>query len=358
MEEKEEELEEGFGSIDPDPLDSHGNVEDDGIFEEEEEEELNLDELLAELDADEDEEPMTEAKDDEAEEAEEDEAEEEGEEEAEALDLEDMSEDDLKKFIEDVIADMVETGELEAGEGGEEEGEDMEGELEAGMEGGEEDVDIEELLAEILAEEEEEVEEGLFGKGSGGTSYVKNFMKANTSEIEAAKGNFEAGRKLVAKFFNEMKGKMDSGALRSDISVLRTELGMGGLGGAEKGTVSITKEELDEAYSTIETLRSELNEVNLLNAKLLYTNKIFKGKNLTESQKVKVLATFDKAKTVSEVKLIHETLNTSLNTSRKPINESKGSASKAMSTTKTKSIINENDAFARMRELAFYSQKH
>ena len=49
------------------------------------------------------------------------------------------------------------------------------------------------------------------------------------------------------------------------------------------------KKDLDEAYSTIETLRSDLNEINLLNAKLLYTNKIFKSKNLNENDKVKVL---------------------------------------------------------------------
>ena len=52
------------------------------------------------------------------------------------------------------------------------------------------------------------------------------------------------------------------------------------------------KEELAEAYATVKTLKSELNEINLLNAKLLYTNKIFKSKNLTETQKVKVLEAF------------------------------------------------------------------
>ena len=54
------------------------------------------------------------------------------------------------------------------------------------------------------------------------------------------------------------------------------------------------KKDLDEAMATIETLRSELNEINLLNAKLLYTNKVFRGKNLSENQKVKVLGAFDK----------------------------------------------------------------
>jgi hypothetical protein len=109
---------------------------------------------------------------------------------------------------------------------------------------------------------------------------------------------------------------------------------------------------------TIAELRSELNEVNLLNAKLLYTNKIFKAKNLTESEKVKVLNTFDKAETVKEVKLVFETLTESLKAlsiaKKNTIKESLGSASKTISApVETKQpIIEVNDAFARMRILA------
>jgi hypothetical protein len=116
------------------------------------------------------------------------------------------------------------------------------------------------------------------------------------------------------------------------------------------------KDELEEAYAAIAELRAELNEVNLLNAKLLYTNKIFKAKNLTESEKVKVLNTFDKAETVKEVKLVFETLTESLKTTVKknPIKESLGSASKTITTAapKQEQIIEVNDAFARMQRLA------
>jgi hypothetical protein len=100
----------------------------------------------------------------------------------------------------------------------------------------------------------------------------------------------------------------------------------------------------------------------LLNAKLLYTNKIFKSKTLNESQKVKVLSSFDKAKSVSEVKIVFETLNEGLTV--KPTNtirENLGSASKATVTPKVTTkqpIIESNDAFARMRALAFYNSKH
>ena len=123
----------------------------------------------------------------------------------------------------------------------------------------------------------------------------------------------------------------------------------------------VAKEEVEETADTTEMeetineLRHELNEVNLLNAKLLYTNKIFKAKNLTESEKVKVLNTFDKAETVKEVKLVFETLAESFKAVAKkaPIKESLGSASRSMASTQTKQpIIEVNDAFARMQRLA------
>jgi hypothetical protein len=110
-------------------------------------------------------------------------------------------------------------------------------------------------------------------------------------------------------------------------------------------------EDLDE----IEELKKELQEVNLLNAKLLYTNKIFKSKNLSEDKKVKVLKAFDKAETVKEAKVIFETLNEGISSkmTKPSINEVKGSASKATGIApKAKQPIVENAAFARMQKLA------
>jgi hypothetical protein len=145
---KEQEKETGYKAVkeeedlinDPKGPTAHGNVA------EEELDELNLDELLAELEADMKDENMH-AEDDEMKKEELNEAE--GEEEVETeeeINIEDMTEEELKSFIEDVIKDMVESGELEAGEGMEgEEGEEMESE--------EEEVSIDEILAEIALDE-------------------------------------------------------------------------------------------------------------------------------------------------------------------------------------------------------------
>ena len=120
----------------------------------------------------------------------------------------------------------------------------------------------------------------------------------------------------------------------------------------------LQNEELEEAMSTIATLRSELNEVNLLNSKLLYVNKLFKSKNLTEAQKVKVINAFDRAETVKESKNIYETLQESLTTTsstsntKSQIKESLSFASKASGVADRKPIVENNDFVARMQKLA------
>ena len=116
-----------------------------------------------------------------------------------------------------------------------------------------------------------------------------------------------------------------------------------------------SSEELEEAMSTIAQLRSELNEVNLLNAKLLYVNKLFKSKNLTEAQKVKVINAFDGAESVKETKNIFETLQESLTVAqakKNPIKESLSFASKPAGVADRKPIVENNDFVARMQKLA------
>jgi hypothetical protein len=116
--------------------------------------------------------------------------------------------------------------------------------------------------------------------------------------------------------------------------------------------------ELGEAYSTIKELRKTINEVNLLNAKLLYTNKLFRSYNLTTEQKMKVVENLDRTGSVREVKLVYATLAESMNftgterKSKKSITE--GFASKStVSTAPKKEIITEANQMAdRFKKLA------
>ena len=116
------------------------------------------------------------------------------------------------------------------------------------------------------------------------------------------------------------------------------------------------KEELEEAYKTVEHLKSVINEVNLLNAKLLYTNKLFRNFELSESQKMTVIENFDRAGNTREVKLVFSTLAENFTVpvkKRKVVKE--GTASKATQSTApaTKTIINEGNELAnRWKKLA------
>jgi len=113
------------------------------------------------------------------------------------------------------------------------------------------------------------------------------------------------------------------------------------------------KNQLKEHQDTVKYLKGVLEETNLLNAKLLYTNKIFKGKNLTEDQKLKVINTFDLTKTLREIKLAYTVLAESFNAggsvAKKKSNATvstitEGLASKPVSSTKPDSTIVEPQA--------------
>lgn len=115
-------------------------------------------------------------------------------------------------------------------------------------------------------------------------------------------------------------------------------------------------EELNEALKTVRILRNQLQEVNLLNAKLLYVNKVFKSSNLTEGQKVNVIAAFDKAETVKEVKLVFETVSKNVVAKPAALKEHRSFASKATgnaNTTAPKEILSEvSEQVARWQKLA------
>jgi hypothetical protein len=112
-------------------------------------------------------------------------------------------------------------------------------------------------------------------------------------------------------------------------------------------------DELEEAVATIEELKATINEMNLFNAKLLYTNKIFEAKSLNNTQKAKVLNAFDKAANLNEVKAIFKTLTSTLDSGKKTqLKESLGFASKAVGSAPAKPILEENAYVTRFQQLA------
>jgi hypothetical protein len=322
-------------------------------------EEVDLEELLAELEKeDKMEEGLYEAEENEEDMEMSDE--EETEDEGEPIDLEDMTDEDLKSMIEDVIADMIKSGELEAGSESKEDEMDMDME----MEPEDEEVDLAELLREIEEMEDNEKPVNEVDSDFSDPDFKKmkaiedQLMESSTTSLNEEPVSIIAViAGMVALFsasfgvrkaqeYAKKRAETDPKWKQWYDSAVKTgkdisDTGMGGSG------------DLEEAYSTIETLKSELNEINLLNAKLLYTNKIFKSKTLNENQKVKVLSSFDKAKNVGEVKMVFETLNEGIKVSKNTINENLGRASKGtMAPNVKKPIVESNEAFLRMQKLA------
>ena len=128
----------------------------------------------------------------------------------------------------------------------------------------------------------------------------------------------------------------------------------------EGDEIEEVKAELEEAMSTIKELKSTINEVNLLNAKLLYTNKLFRSYDLTNDQKMKVVETLDRTGNVREVKLVFSTLAESFKfngTEKKKksskINESFASKPVASTAPKKEVITESTNAMAdRFKKLA------
>lgn len=115
--------------------------------------------------------------------------------------------------------------------------------------------------------------------------------------------------------------------------------------------------EIAEIKSQAAKLAGKVNETNLINAKLLYLNKILHKHNLNEAQKVKVIAAFDKATTVKEAKIVFESLNEAFvvktEKSKTNLKESLGFASKAAGNSTKREIITEADVqVARWQKLA------
>ena len=326
--------------------------------------EINLDELLAELELDEDE--KTDAEEEGYEDGMEDEKEDIDDEE---VDLEDLSEDDLKSFIEDVIKDMVAAGEIEPGDEFADEDVDVDVEVEdedVDVEVEDEDVDVEVELDEGYSNKdgdkddsptEKKSQKGRFAK-NGDVSEADRFKEEMNVDVEVDESLAVAAG--VASVFggavalDKAMDALEAGKLgekgKAFASFLRSQ------GKAAAGRYS---EGVEEDLGEIEELKQELQEVNLLNAKLLYTNKIFKAKNLTESKKVKVLKAFDKATDVKQAKAIYETLNEGIvNTiTNSRVNESvkRGAASKASGLepkANKQPILESNEVYDRMRKLA------
>jgi hypothetical protein len=230
-----------------------------------------------------------------------------------------------------------------------------------------EDLELEAIIKELESEmneaADEELEEVSKSTGLGNGDGQSPAKASSSDQDDPGKGKLkEAEDKDEDPVANEGRGDDD---IDEDISIdeiinaLREE--EGGDDDKEEKVEEAedkddsAKKDLDEAYNVIRFLKGKINEVNLLNAKLLFSNKLFKNHSMNESQKMKVIENFDRASTIREVKLVYATLSEGFSMTGKTKRTIKESyASKpSRSTAPNKKVISEgNDLTARWRKLA------
>jgi hypothetical protein len=228
-------------------------------------------------------------------------------------------------------------------------------ELEPQLEGSDEEEE-EGTMYESEEEEEEESKNESYSDGSD----------AGTDKSEDPKVVMNNEGEDVTKASGKApKGSFDKDSISEDVIDLEEILRE-----MEKDMKDDKKEEeeakneaaLNEAYATIKSLQKTINEVNLLNAKLLFANKLFRAHNMTNEQKVKVIETLDRTNSVREVKLVYATLAENFRYStptQKSVKKSitEGIASKVVNSTapkaEAKQVIAESADFAdRFKKLA------
>ena len=214
-------------------------------------------------------------------------------------------------------------------------------------EGVDEEINLDELMAELEelsyeeddkvkeAKDDEEVKEG---KDEEEVKEAKDEDEANESiDIDA----------LIAEIESELEeGKDEKEVKEADDAELEEA----------KKKAKKAEDKLAEALATVATLKESISEMNLLNSKLLYCNKLFKANSLTEAQKVKVVDALDLATTANEAKLVFSTLQESFNftgVEKRGITEGLGRASKASGVAPKKVIAESVDGtISRFQKLA------
>lgn len=241
------------------------------------------------------------------------------------------------------------------------------------MEDDNDDMDLEAIIRELEAQLEgsEEEEEGIYEEAEEEEEESKNESYSDGSDAGTDKSedpkvvmNNEGGDVTKASG-KAPRGSFDKDSISEDVidleEILR-EMEQDMKDGEEEKKDEAVNAELNEAYATIKSLQKTINEVNLLNAKLLFANKLFRAHNMTNEQKVKVIETLDRTNSVREVKLVYSTLaenfkysSSTSKANKKSITE--GISSKVVKSTAPKSevkqVIAESTDFAdRFKKLA------
>jgi hypothetical protein len=279
------------------------------------------------------------------------------------------SEEDSSEVGEEGEDEPVSESEEEEGEESDEVEETMESEedeveetyheeegVEDSEESEEDELDLEAIIKELemgMEDEEEISEEEVESEEEVSEEEVEDEIEEGESEEESEIEEVEAEEEVEETHSEEDAIEEEDEDDDIDLDEILKEMGYGDdeeieevNEEEEEDKTAELEAELEEAYSTVKSLQSTINEVNLLNAKLLYANRLFRGYNLTNEQKSKVVENLDRTTSVREVKLVFATLAESMNftgtqkKTKKVVSE--GASKPVASTAPVKDIISEN----------------
>jgi len=268
--------------------------------------------------------------------------------------------EDSEEMREEEDSEENDDKEMEEAEDKEEDELDLESvlaELEADL--NEEDKDEEEMDESEDKEEDEKMDENDVSSDIGKSDNKVN-PEANDSSKTGAQGPEGEGsdKKAGTELGDHSVVKESEDAEEEDLDLDEVLRALSEEEDAEEEDEKVEelKKEIQETRSVVKFMRAKLNEVNLLNAKLLFSNKLFRAFGLNNNQKLKVVENFDRTKNLREVKLVYATLAESFKSPKK-LSESvsKGSSSKPTRSTKPakSQVLSEgNELKARFKKLA------
>ena len=206
------------------------------------------------------------------------------------------SEDIAVKVVEEVPDE-----EILSAEAGDDDEEDEEVEVAVDVDVEEEDVD----LSEILNELEEEMEEGDYMEEE---EVDEDYVMEGLDDDTVLEIDENMLRDELAKLMQE--SEVEAEEVIEEASEEEEVL--------EETAEPVATEQNDELQAEIESyqsavadLQSQLAEMSLFNAKLLYTNKLLMNSDLSQAQRAQAIETLDDAASLREVKLLFKTLTES-----------------------------------------------
>ena len=177
-----------------------------------------------------------------------------------------------------------------------------------------------------LREGKHDMEHHFGGKGHANAG-VKNSYGGKGSGKVGTKKSFGGGSEGQDPFANPPQMNKLSEALRKQLRENRA-----------------LNEKLGKYRSAVKTLREQLEDLNLFNAKLLYVNKLLQNKSLTEAQRKSVIRALDKASSLNEAKTLYKSLTESFSSKGKTLNESTRRGSSSRTTTSATASQNAGEA--------------